>query len=125
MSTKNNLLFIGDKMTLHTFHDELKGVSDGSTNFDQKTEKYPDNLSMCLQHICVVNQDKNNSRANIGVITGQQIMWLGHIVCSSDQIYYDKAYNVFFKSARNIIVRWNNTSSGDKVEAYVYGYYRN
>ncbi len=111
-------------MPLHTFHDELKGVSNGDTNFDQKTEKYPDNHSMCLQHVCVVCQSANNRRANIGVFTGQQIMWLGHIVCQSDQIYYYQEYNVFFKSARNIIVRWNNTSSGDEIEAYVYGYYR-
>ncbi len=111
-------------MTLHTFHAELIGVSDGGTNFDQKTEKYPDNKSMCLQHICVVNHDKNNARVNVGVVTGQQIMWLGHIICSADQIYYNQAVNVFFKSARNIIARWNATNSGDRVEAYVYGYYR-
>lgn len=111
-------------MPIHTFHDELIGVSDSGTQFDQKTEKYPDSKLMCLQHVCVVNHDKNNSRANVGFFTGQQIMWLGHIICSSDGIYYAKSFPVWFQSPRNILIRWLAINSDDKVEAYIYGYYK-
>ncbi len=111
-------------MPRHTFHDELIGVSDDGTQFDQKTQKYPDNKLMCLQHVAAVNHDKNNARVNIGFITGQQVMWLGDIICSSDGIYYYRSFPVFFQSPRSIIARWTAINSDDKVEVYLYGYYQ-
>jgi len=111
-------------MPIHTFHDELKGVSDSGTKFFQKTSKLPENRLMCLQHACAVNHDKNNARVNIGFNTGGSIMWLGDIICTSDGIYYSKSYPVWFHSARNIIAKWTAVNSGDKVEVYVYGYYK-
>lgn len=111
-------------MPIHTFHDELIGVSTSGTVFDQKTEKYPDNRLMCLQHVCAVNHDKNNARVNVGFVTGGQIMWLGDIICASDGIYYSKTFPTWFQSPRNIIARWTAINSGDRVEVYVYGYYK-
>ncbi len=111
-------------MPKYTFHDEMKAVGTSGNLLDMKSSKYPDNKLMSLQHVCVVNHNKNNSLARIGFITGQQVMWIDTIKCVTQGTYYSKTYPVWFLSPRQIIVRWTNIDSGDNVEAYLYGYYQ-
>lgn len=109
---------------IHTLHAEMKTVLTVANTQELKTEKLPDNTSLCLQHVCAVDFGKTNARVRVGFQTGQQIMWVTEITCATAGTYYSQDFNVYFKACRNLVFRWTRADVGDRVEVYAYGYYR-
>ena len=110
-------------MIRHTIQEEVGMTSSGDEPTDLKIEPLPDNYIVCLQNVCVTNNNKNGSVVDIGIIVGGSIMWIDSVEITSRGIYYSWNGEVFFRSVKSIILRFNDTDNGDKLEGYVYGYY--
>lgn len=110
-------------MIRHTIQEEVGVNSTGAESTDLKVNVFPKNELVCLQNVCVTNQNKNNSVIDVGVIIGGAIQWITSIKVTSQGQYYSWTGEVFFKSCKTIILRFNNTDDGDNLEGYVYGYY--
>lgn len=110
-------------MPKYTIQEEVGINSTGVEPVDLKVKLLPDNHLVCLQCVCVSNENKANSYAHIGVIIGGQIMWIDTQTMVTAGKYYSWNGEVFFKSCKTIILRFYDTDAGDNLHGYIYGYY--
>lgn len=104
--------------------DDLQAVSDGETIFDVISEYRKFGELFCLQAVSVANLTSDHKLAQIGIKRGEKIIWLETIKMTDAAYFYLYKTVVYMPIDHRVIIRFRNTTLGDKLRANIFGYQR-
>lgn len=105
------------------YKEPLSGTSDGSTNFDLKTDPLERGERLILQRISAVDETTAFTTLRFGVEKTGVIDWFSHQGSpSADRYYWSNRGIPQLIFGERIVVRFTGTTSGDKLRANLFGY---
>ena len=106
-----------------TFQMEEKAIAPGTDDLDLIFSKFPDNSLVCLQRVVVCDLTTATKTASVGLVLGNDVIWLESLTLTTAARYYALTQPVWFTGVRKVIVRFHSPTASDKLTAYAYGYY--
>lgn len=108
----------------HSFSDELSGLGVTGSTVDLETKRQKNKHILVLQRVAVTNETAGGDTATIGVKVGSNIYWLETLTITTAGLYYALTQPVHVMGGHSIVVRFTGPSTGEKLKAFVFGYFR-